>query len=160
MSLAPLWRGSPLLSAVIVSVLKPDFVLRGGDNELHFTVHLTAVNSRAAMEAAVTSYTMGTGLAAALSGSLGGARFDVPVGLEYNFNVPPDAGGEETSFVECVDINDIVLSDASTFVTGSCSVSFKLEAFMQNPLPFDVVLRDLVSVICFESCNVLSFVMS
>jgi hypothetical protein len=30
--------------------------------------------------------------------------FTAPVGLAYDFTIPPKAGGEETSFVDCVDI--------------------------------------------------------
>jgi hypothetical protein len=148
-------------NAVVVNVKKTDLRLGQGVNDLHLDVLVTAVNNRRALETAASAVALGTGFAASVVGQLGGPRLNVPVGLRYDFTLPPDAAGEDSSFVECVDMAKMELSGLSTIVGGTCSVSLDLVAFMRNPLPFAIHLQslqyvaefdDLDGAFCFGGC--------
>jgi sporulation-control protein spo0M len=148
-------------NSVIVNVKKNDLRLGQGENDLHLDVLLTAVNNRRALETAASAVALGTGFAASIVGQLGGPRLNVPVGLRYDFTLPADAAGEDSSFVECVDMAKMELSGLSTIIGGTCSVSLDLVAFMRNPLPFAIQLNalqyvaefdDLDGALCFGGC--------
>jgi len=130
-------------NAVIVMVDKPNLRFGPGRNNLTLDVTLTAANSRAAMETAASALALGTGFAATLTGSLGGASVQPPVGLRYDFVIPPDAAGGDSSFVECVEVGKMEIAGLSAIVGGTCSVDLDFKAFMRNPLPFAIVLNTL-----------------
>lgn len=129
--------------AVIVQLVKPALRFTPGSNNLTLDVTLTAVNNRKAMEAAASALALGTGFAATITGELGGPTVNVPVGLRYDFTIPPDAAGGDSSFVECVEMAKMTISGFSTIIGGTCSVDLDLVAFMRNPLPFAITLRTL-----------------
>jgi hypothetical protein len=137
----------------VVNVKKSDARLGPGENDLHFDVLVTAVNNRRALEQAASAVALGTGFQASIVGQLGGPRLNVPVGLRYDFTLPADAAGEDSSFVECVDMQKMQLSGLGTFFAGTCSVSLDLVAFMRNPLPFAIQLQSLTYVAEFDDLD-------